>query len=205
MKKSILFSSIAATTCLLIQNSASAGWINVSGEFKLEAGPLPGPWQSTTSNAANHWTNNVSGYSNYAYTSTAMNAENNIFTTYSVINPHPMGHHSLVSGKLTFAVNEKSNLYITGGGEVGIPGTIAWGGRTLEVKCIQANSTYTMGTEGGLYTLMPDNLYQVSQTLYARGNGPMTVWMEMSLTPVPAPAASALLALAGFVSRRRRA
>ena len=59
MKKSILFSSIAATTCLLIQASASAAWTNFSGELALTAGTMSGLSSISTSNVLNNWTTSV--------------------------------------------------------------------------------------------------------------------------------------------------
>jgi len=234
MKKSILFSSIAATCCLLIQHSASAEWTNFSGEIALST--YMGKYGTTgitsisTSNLANNWTSAIvssSGQVNLKSCSTSWTA--NSFSANSQSSGLPWEEYNVgnasVAGKLYFSVTHESiitlGLNFGGADIVSVGGTasletITSGLHTNIARLSLSHSPGAWREPNGDYVtkfsdscsiiIMPNIEYEISINLLSDGNnGGAYCSFGMSLTPVPAPAASALLALAGLVSRRRRA
>ena len=234
MKKSILFSSIATTCCLLIQHSASAEWTNFSGEIALST--YMGKYGTTgitsisTSNLANNWTSTIvssSGQVNLKSCSTSWTA--NSFSANSQSSGLPWEEYNVgnasVAGNLHFSVTHESIITLRLGFG-GTPMVTVAGNASLETitnglhtNIASLSLSHSPGpwrepngddvtkfSDSCSIIIMPNIEYVISIRLLSDANdGNGGSGFAMSLTPIPAPAASAILALAGFVSRRRRA
>jgi hypothetical protein len=205
MKKSILFSSIATTCCLLIQNSASAEWASFSGSVTHDY----------------EWTSNTYGFpfpfvgkSIYDSSNNWGGNHNAMSQSFSFSQGGMIYSSDTMKGTLFFSVTETlelsiiSNLSLAGIGSLNNSWSLSkyTAGSWVEISSLQnLNTRYVRDTH--LITLESQTDYQI--ILNQNGNiGSMSSYnasFNMSLTPVPAPGVSALLALAGFVSRRRRA
>lgn len=232
MKKSILFSSIAAATYLLIQHSASAEWVNFSGEIALSTyigdDYTTGITSISTSNSENNWTSKIvssSGQDNIKSCSTSWTA--NSFSANSQSSGFVPWHrgNASVAGNLHFSVTHESIITLSLGFG-GTPNVTVAGNASLEtitnglhtnIASISLSHSpgpwrepngddVTKFSDSCSIIIMPNIEYVISIRLLSDANdGHGGSGFAMSLTPVPAPAASALLALAGLVSRRRRA
>jgi len=236
MKKSILFSSIATTCCLLIQHSASAGW-NYNESDRLEAG-MNGLYLVSNTN---EWGSNSVALSKQGAESRSSSEFGlNTFQSSSIVSSHGADSYSDTctskeTAQIIFAITEASNInlnfYCRGSGgwiNLGSHGESSSGiWFQLDRQDIAIGSAWNMvastGTGGSANRNYPSYESNGSETFYLtpgpfnyrisieisnESHGNMSdaeTSFNMSLTPVPAPAASALLALAGLVSRRRKA
>ena len=219
MKKSILFSSIATTCCLLIQTSASAEWASFSGSVTHDYF-VHAEWNTWSMQAGIQ--SHVSGYEGHdIYDSTnnwggghqSMSQQFRIGSQSSphsgqVVYEHATGSNAL-KGTLFFSVTETSELSIMSKEMWRLMGVTSssWSlskyiaGTWSEIASLQNSVSDTR-----LITLQSQTDYQITINLSGSADAPYFDYnsvFNMSLTPVPSPAASALLALAGLVSRRR--
>lgn len=140
----------------------------------------------------------------------------------SMYGPNASGYgyaSDAIKGTLFFTVTETSELSIIsnlsmyfGLGSLNNSWSLSkyMAGSWVEISSLQNLNTYYV-SDTHLITLQSQTEYQLN--INQNGSASAAAGMSfgynasfnMSLTPVPAPAASALLALAGLVSRRRRA
>jgi len=235
MKKSILFSSIATTCCLLIQYSASAGWGDKSSSMISLEGSIDDVYLYSSS------------YNYYGWPSLCLNSNNlesrsssnfgwNTFESISNVNSDTWGfpgHHatSKVSAETYFTIEQNSNInlnaYINGNGSYQHQNTFGVASSnisiTLDKQSFEIGAAWTFvdsfrmeastdwfgysHSGSGTFYLSDSFNYRISIQISneSRGYAGAESTFNMSLTPVPAPAASALFLLAGLVSRRRRA
>ena len=227
MKKSILFSSIATTCCLLIQTSASAEWASFSGSVTHDY-DLHAAWTTFTMrdgleshNITNNGQSIYDSSNNWGGGHNAMSQSFGFSQNIGLSGPNASGGGNAsdaIKGTLFFTVTETSELSIISNLIMYSLGSLnnSWSlskymaGSWVEISSLQNLNTYYV-SDTHFITLQSETEYQinVNQNGSASAGGGMSLSynasFSMSLTPVPAPAASALLALAGFVSRRRRA
>ena len=242
MKKSILFSSIATTCCLLIQTSASAEWSwHKSSMTRLE-GSIDGVY-SYSSSLNYKGRTSLDLNTNYypppspPITSTCSSEFGwNTFESISNVNSDTWGfpgHQatSKVSAETIFTIEENSNInlnaYINGNGSYQTQ--TSFGVASSNISIILDKQSFEIGSawtfvdsfglgastgwygyshsRSGTFYLSGSFNYRISTEISneSRGYAGAESTFNMSLTPVPAPAASALFVLAGLVSRRRRA
>jgi hypothetical protein len=201
MKKSILFSSIATTCCLLIQNSASAEWASFSGSVTHD-------YQRILNNGGPDYP--FLGKSIYD-SSNNWGGDHNAISQSFGFSQGGIGYSSdTMRGTLFFSVTETLELSIISSswGMVNNSWSLSkyMAGSWVEISSLQILNTYNV-RDTRLITLQSQTDYQITLNQNANGNlfSSYSTSFNMSLTPVPAPAASALFALAGLVSRRRRA
>jgi len=222
MKKSILFSSIATTCCLLLQNSANAEWVNFSGELALSSS-AGNQSANATSSISNNWTTSIEVSEGESSSSCSTSWAPNSFGAGaygvgSVFDSLPGGSGG-INGSLSFSVSRESMIslnvsangayHVVGGAHASLESII----NGIHTNLVGLNVYYDMPQHYGeeisdsrSIIILPNIEYRLSLVVYGVGdNGGAGCGFNMSLTPIPAPAASALLALAGLVSRRRRA
>lgn len=227
MKKSILFSSIATTCCLLIQTSASAEWASFSGSVTHDY-DLHAAWTTFTMrdgleshNITNNGQSIYDSSNNWGGGHNAMSQSFGFSQNIGLSGPNASGGGNAgdaLKGTLFFTVTETSELSISSNLIMYSLGSLnnSWSlskymaGSWVEISNLQNLNTYYV-SDTHFITLQSETEYQinVNQNGSASAGGGMSLSynssFSMSLTPVPAPAVSALLALAGLVSRRRRA
>jgi hypothetical protein len=240
MKKSILFSSIAVTTCLLIQHSASAEWFtfsdqgieaNLNHSYSGWYGPVYGNWSLSESKSS-------LDLRNESKCSVSMNSATGLFQSSSSVSANNNSYgKTRVYSNMYFTVTENSIINLdakiwlmapTDGGpgsghhEQGDANTniivtldkmITFNSNWINVDSFNLETSTSYGihdySNSGTFNLLSGIArYRISLDISSEASGTWAAAQSsfsMSLTPVPAPAASALFALAGFVSRRRRA
>ena len=224
MKKSILFSSIATTCCLLIQHSASAEWASFSGSVTQDS-KVQAEWTTGTPPFdVEFHTIRTFGHSIYDSSNNwggghkAMSQSfgfSQFLSMYGLNAAWSAVLSDALEGTLFFTVTETSELSIISNLSMfGNWGSLnnSWSlSKYMAGNWVEISSLQNLNSDTHFITLQSETEYRinVNQNVIVTAGGGMSLGYDasfnMSLTPVPAPAASALLALAGLVSRRRRA
>ena len=212
MKKSILFSSIATTCCLLIQHSASAEWASFSGTLFLNANSAFPPGAQGRSNISNNWSNSIYYYNFGSGSSSTSLTTTNLNANCGASSPFDGGYGSAsIFGTLNFYIAREGIITFSASAPLSNTGTssvqatlesVIEGVHTSLIN-ITANN---WNSDSYSITIMPNIEYQMTLSMSSSVNGQMgSTGNNFNMSITPAPAASALLALAGLVSRRRRA
>ena len=214
MKKSILFSSIT-TTCLLIQTSASAGvWFITDGSLALNARAYPS-YVENLSFSNNLWTKRIyaEGYRTNSSECSTLYSQGTSFQAHTWASANEFVQASSnINGGFRFyneyesLLNLNASIHLQSASNFGIK--IEFNGvEAINLQgWIPANTaTYSASSS---YVLRPDTFYYISldmESVASAYYGGSSCTFDMTVSDIPAPAASALLAIAGLVSRRRRA